>query len=65
VGDDGSRYHLAVVANDASGADRWAARALMDELVLALVAEVEACVISPAPGADVGPLGVPPSVIAC
>jgi serine-type D-Ala-D-Ala carboxypeptidase/endopeptidase (penicillin-binding protein 4) len=65
VGDDGGRYHLAVIANEATGADRWTTRALMDELVLLLVAEVQGCAIGPAPGADAGPLGVPPSVVAC
>jgi serine-type D-Ala-D-Ala carboxypeptidase/endopeptidase (penicillin-binding protein 4) len=65
VGDDGDRYHLAVMANEASGADRWTARSLMDELVLSLVAEVQGCTIEPAPGADDGPLGVPPSAVAC
>jgi serine-type D-Ala-D-Ala carboxypeptidase/endopeptidase (penicillin-binding protein 4) len=65
VGDDGGRYHLAVLANEASGADRWTTRALMDELVLLLVADVQGCAIGPAPGADAGPLGVPPSVVAC
>jgi serine-type D-Ala-D-Ala carboxypeptidase/endopeptidase (penicillin-binding protein 4) len=65
VGDDGGRYHLAVVANEAPGADRWTARALMDELVLALVADVQGCAIGPAPGTEAGPLGVPPSVVAC
>jgi serine-type D-Ala-D-Ala carboxypeptidase/endopeptidase (penicillin-binding protein 4) len=65
VGDDGQRFHLAVLANEATGADRWTARALMDELILALVAEVQSCAIGPAPGAEAGPLGVPPSVVAC
>jgi serine-type D-Ala-D-Ala carboxypeptidase/endopeptidase (penicillin-binding protein 4) len=65
VGDDGGRYHLAIIANDASGADRWAARALMDELVLALVADVQGCEVREVAGADDGPLGIPPSAIAC
>jgi serine-type D-Ala-D-Ala carboxypeptidase/endopeptidase (penicillin-binding protein 4) len=65
VGDDGERFHLAVIANEANGADRWTARALMDELILTLVAEVQSCAIGPAPGAEAGPLGVPPSVVAC
>lgn len=63
VGSDGGRYHLAVIAND-PGEGRWAARALMDELVLALVADLEACTIQAA-DVDDGPLGVPPSVVAC
>lgn len=48
----GDRYHLAVVANELSGGDRWKAYVLMDELVLALVAELDGCVLvapSPAP----------------
>jgi serine-type D-Ala-D-Ala carboxypeptidase/endopeptidase (penicillin-binding protein 4) len=65
VGDDGTRYHLAVLANEASGQDRWVARSLMDELILALVAEVQGCAIGSAAGAEPGPLGVPPSVVAC
>jgi serine-type D-Ala-D-Ala carboxypeptidase/endopeptidase (penicillin-binding protein 4) len=65
VGDGGERFHLAVLANEATGADRWAARALMDELVLALVADVQGCTIGPVPEADEGPLGLPPSVVAC
>jgi serine-type D-Ala-D-Ala carboxypeptidase/endopeptidase (penicillin-binding protein 4) len=65
VGDDGGRYHLAIVANDATGTDRWTARALMDELVLALVADVQQCEIRAVAGADDGPLGLPPSVVAC
>jgi serine-type D-Ala-D-Ala carboxypeptidase/endopeptidase (penicillin-binding protein 4) len=65
VGDDGRRFHLAVLANEAGGADRSAARALMDELVLALVAEVQGCEIGPAAGSADGPLGLPPSAVAC
>jgi serine-type D-Ala-D-Ala carboxypeptidase/endopeptidase (penicillin-binding protein 4) len=64
VGDDGRRFHLAVLANEAGGADRSAARALMDELVLTLVAEVQGCEIGPASAAE-GPLGLPPSAVAC
>jgi serine-type D-Ala-D-Ala carboxypeptidase/endopeptidase (penicillin-binding protein 4) len=65
VGDDGQRFHLAVIANETTGADRWTTRSLMDELILTLVAEVQSCAIGPAPGAEAGPLGVPPSVVAC
>jgi serine-type D-Ala-D-Ala carboxypeptidase/endopeptidase (penicillin-binding protein 4) len=64
VGDDGGRYHLAVIAND-PGEGRWIARLLMDELVLALVADLESCELRAAAGADDGPLGRPPSVVAC
>jgi serine-type D-Ala-D-Ala carboxypeptidase/endopeptidase (penicillin-binding protein 4) len=49
VGDDGTRYHLAVIANDADGMGRWVARSLMDELVLQLSAEVAGCEVVPGP----------------
>jgi hypothetical protein len=39
IGDDGPRYHLAVIANEADGPGRWVARTLMDELVLQLSAD--------------------------
>jgi D-alanyl-D-alanine carboxypeptidase/D-alanyl-D-alanine-endopeptidase (penicillin-binding protein 4) len=56
VGDDGTRYHLAVVGNDAEAADRWVVRALMDELALVLAADVQGCTIAaaPSPPADAG-----------
>lgn len=49
VGDDGSRYHLAVVGNAAQAGDRWVVRALMDELALVLAADVQGCSIAPSP----------------
>lgn len=49
VGDDGTRYHLAVIGNAAEGEDRWAVRALMDELALVLVADAQDCRIAPSP----------------
>ena len=49
VGDDGTRYHLAVVGNAAEGEDRWVVRALMDELALVLAADVQGCTIAAAP----------------
>jgi serine-type D-Ala-D-Ala carboxypeptidase/endopeptidase (penicillin-binding protein 4) len=42
-GDDGTRYHLAVIANGAEGDARWASRVLMDELILLLSADVAGC----------------------
>jgi serine-type D-Ala-D-Ala carboxypeptidase/endopeptidase (penicillin-binding protein 4) len=42
-GDDGPRYHLAVIANEADGSGRWVARTLTDELVLQLSADVAGC----------------------
>jgi serine-type D-Ala-D-Ala carboxypeptidase/endopeptidase (penicillin-binding protein 4) len=45
IGDDGRRYHLAVIANDALGDARWAARVLMDELILLLSADVADCAV--------------------
>ncbi|MFA9430585.1 D-alanyl-D-alanine carboxypeptidase/D-alanyl-D-alanine-endopeptidase [Egicoccus sp. AB-alg2] len=66
LGDDGERYHLAVVGNDAPGADRWVVRALMDELVLALVADLQGCeLLEPDEDAAEGPLGRPPVQVAC
>lgn len=41
AGAGGRRYHLAVVANDAGDA-RWAARGLTDDLILLLVADLDA-----------------------
>ncbi len=64
TGDDGGRYHLAIIANGPADG-RWGARALMDEVVLALVADLEDCALAPAANADDGPLGIPPSVVAC
>lgn len=64
VDDDEPRFHLAVLANDPGGG-RWAARVLMDELILALVAEVDDCEIRTLEGVDPTPLGVPPSTVSC
>ncbi|GGI09579.1 D-alanyl-D-alanine carboxypeptidase/D-alanyl-D-alanine endopeptidase [Egicoccus halophilus] len=53
VGDDGSRYHLAVIGNDAERG-RWLVRTLMDEVVLLLAADVQQCEVrQPAVGDDV------------
>jgi hypothetical protein len=65
VAADDGRYHLAVLANDAQGPDRTVVRALMDELILALVADLEGCALEPVEGVETGPLGRPPSVVAC
>jgi serine-type D-Ala-D-Ala carboxypeptidase/endopeptidase (penicillin-binding protein 4) len=64
IGNDGARYHLAVIANDATGPGRWAARELMDELILQLSADTAGCSIS---SGDVDPEQprVPRSVISC
>lgn len=64
VAADGARYHLAVLAEDAVGGGRWAARVLMDELILALVADVDACERATAAGDDTV-LGLPPVVVRC
>ncbi len=68
IGDDGTRYHLAVLANDADGPGRWVARQLMDELALQLSAAVEGCDVAVAraePTEDDGPPPLPRSVISC
>lgn len=79
VGEDGTRYHLAVLANEASGPGRWVARELMDELVLQLSADVAGCEVAiaradPDAGSDEGsdaasedpdPPPLPRSVISC
>jgi serine-type D-Ala-D-Ala carboxypeptidase/endopeptidase (penicillin-binding protein 4) len=58
------RYHLAVLGNDATGAGRGVVRALVDEVVLALVADLDGCEVVGGTGED-GPLGQPPSVVRC
>ena len=68
IGDDGTRYHLAVLANDADGPGRWVARELMDELALQLSAEVAGCdivVIRIEPPENGGPPPLPRSAISC
>lgn len=68
IGDDGARYHLAVLANDAVGPGRWVARELMDELALQLSAEVEGCDVAVArtePSQEDGPPPLPRGVISC
>jgi D-alanyl-D-alanine carboxypeptidase len=58
------RYHVAVLANDADGVQRGIARAAMDEIVLALTADLDGCRIEQAGTAE-GPLGRPPSAVVC
>jgi D-alanyl-D-alanine carboxypeptidase len=68
VGDDGDRYHLAVLANDATGPGRWIARQLMDELALQLSAEVAGCEVAVAQSDDpddAEPPSLPRAVITC
>jgi serine-type D-Ala-D-Ala carboxypeptidase/endopeptidase (penicillin-binding protein 4) len=60
---DERRYHLAVLGNDAIGGDRVVVRAVVDEIVLALVADLDGCQLV-ADGDD-GPLGRPPSSVRC
>ena len=57
------RYHLSVIANDA-GAARWVSRALADELIVLLVADLDACAVGVSSGAD-GTLGRPPLRVSC
>jgi D-alanyl-D-alanine carboxypeptidase/D-alanyl-D-alanine-endopeptidase (penicillin-binding protein 4) len=54
LGPDERRYHLAVIANDARGADRTAVTVLMDELVLALAEDLHGCVRRPTAEATPG-----------
>ena len=63
-GDTGERLHFALIANDATGADRAVIRALTDDLALLLSSELLDCRVSVADGDD-GPLGRPPLVVAC
>lgn len=49
LGPDGRRYHFAVVINALPRAARDAARALQDELILALVEDLHACMRIPQP----------------
>jgi serine-type D-Ala-D-Ala carboxypeptidase/endopeptidase (penicillin-binding protein 4) len=58
------RYHLAVIVNDADGNQRWVARTVADELILALVADVDGCEVRVADAGE-GPLGRPPVLARC
>ena len=63
VGDDGRRYHLAVIAN-ADGQARWLSRTFVDELIVLLSADVRDCDILNASSGD-GALGRPPVAVRC
>jgi serine-type D-Ala-D-Ala carboxypeptidase/endopeptidase (penicillin-binding protein 4) len=58
------RYHLAVLGNGADAAGRGVVRAVIDEVVLALTADLDGCRLVPA-GDEDGPLGRPPSEVRC
>lgn len=65
AGPAGRRYHLAVIGNGVDGSDRLRLRVLMDELVLALAADLHGCRFvtpspSPSPPSAAGS-GSPPS----
>ena len=62
-GSGGQRYHLAVLANDA-GEGRWLARALADELIQLLTADLDGCSVAFSDG-DPAALGLPPLDLAC
>lgn len=64
-GDDGRRYHFAVLANDAQGADRAVLRTMVDELALLLAADLQACRATRADDTDDTPLGRPPLLVRC
>ena len=66
LGPGEERYHLAVVANEARGADRTVASVLMDELVLALAEDLQGCrrepLAAPTPAPSPAPRPSPPHV---
>jgi serine-type D-Ala-D-Ala carboxypeptidase/endopeptidase (penicillin-binding protein 4) len=62
-GDGARRYHLAVIANDA-GAARWVSRALADELIVLLVADLDGCEAGVEADSD-RTLGQPPLTVTC
>ncbi|MEX1178488.1 MAG: D-alanyl-D-alanine carboxypeptidase/D-alanyl-D-alanine-endopeptidase [Nitriliruptor sp.] len=57
------RYHLTVLGNAAVGEGRALVRATVDELVTALVADLDGCRLELA--GDEGPLGRPPAAARC
>ncbi len=65
VGPDGRRHHLAIVANDAEGADRWVARAAMDEVILLLSADLHDCAVERRETDDPGVLELGELAITC
>jgi serine-type D-Ala-D-Ala carboxypeptidase/endopeptidase (penicillin-binding protein 4) len=64
-GDGDARYHFAVLANDAQGADRAVVRALVDEVGLLLTADLIDCRATRDGDADDTPLGQPPVLVRC
>jgi serine-type D-Ala-D-Ala carboxypeptidase/endopeptidase (penicillin-binding protein 4) len=63
VGEDGRRYHLAVIAN-ADGQARWLSRTFVDEVIVLLSADVRGCEVLAASGGE-GALGRPPVAVRC
>ncbi|MFO7778485.1 MAG: D-alanyl-D-alanine carboxypeptidase/D-alanyl-D-alanine-endopeptidase [Nitriliruptoraceae bacterium] len=63
VGDDGRRYHLAVIAN-ADGQARWLSRTFVDEVIVLLSADVRGCDVLTGTGEE-GALGRPPVAVRC
>ncbi len=63
LGDDGRRYHLAVIAN-ADGQARWLSRTFADELIVLLSADVRGCDVLTATSAE-GALGRSPVAVRC
>jgi serine-type D-Ala-D-Ala carboxypeptidase/endopeptidase (penicillin-binding protein 4) len=61
---DERRYHLTVLGNEADGTGRGVTRALVDEIALALVADLDGCELAPVGDVD-GPLGRPPTEVRC
>jgi serine-type D-Ala-D-Ala carboxypeptidase/endopeptidase (penicillin-binding protein 4) len=64
-GDDGRRYHFAVIANDARGADRAVVRTMVDELGLLLTADLLGCQATRDRDADDTSLDQPPVLLRC
>lgn len=60
---EGPRFHVAMLATGGPNG-RAAARALVDETILALLAELDGCRLE-ALGSDAGPLGVRPRQVVC
>lgn len=59
LGPDDRRYHLAVIANDAAGADRSTVAVLMDQLVLRLAEDLYGCTREPLAAATPTAAGTP------
>lgn len=66
TGPDGARFHVAVIGNDVTGADRTAVRRLMDELVLVLAESHYGCErVHATPSPAVSPTAEPPYSLVC